>query len=215
MKKIVVLIILIFLIAVIPIHLAVSGGGGGSSAYTRTFNEEKLLCKQTNVGELVRCRYDLEENYEQLNYLPAECSVLTQKNRDDCLDVYEAVQPCWKLEGDPKREACFKQKIGISSIRAEKELCEELVCLYDLRNRTYSLVKIRMYNLEEKAEELEELGVDKELIIDVIVMLEESKIEFNQASNMDKRIIVVQSVNEKWEAFKEKVVEQLKENGFE
>ena len=187
-------------------------GGGGGSTYTPTFNESKLSCTQEpTLQERVECRYALAENYSELTFLPEECSTKTGKDRDDCLELYENVQPCWKLESDPARESCLKVMVGLTDLREEKAKCSTTSCLYELRKKGYSLVKLRLYSLEDKAEDLEEFGVSKQAIITVIIALEQAKVAFNEAGSTDERKTVIMQAREAWQAFKALAVQQVKE----
>ncbi len=199
---------------------AVSTGGGGASgssgsagsSYVKQFDESQLQCtdKPTLEGR-VNCRYELAENYGKLIFLPEECVPRRDAAPDKGRLLYERARPCWKLKNETGRDACLKQKIGIGGVVSEKAKCKTIGCLYDLRALVYSLVKLRFYGLEEKAEELEELGASKGLIVSFVTTLEQRKSEFNEAKTIDAKKAVVNAVKRDWVAFKKTALGQMLE----
>ncbi len=208
--------ILFFLIAamVISIVNAASTGGGGQTPYVQQFDERKLSCSnESTLRERVACRYNLPENYKELNFLPEECKQLGGKARDDCLFLYDKARPCWAIKDWHNQESCLKEKVWVFDINAEKQKCSDTACLYALRTKVYSVVKLRFYALEERAEKLGEHGASKESIINLVTDLEQQKLNFNKAKTVDERKAIVQHVKDLWKGFRKKTVEEIKAKG--
>lgn len=204
-------ILLLCIFALAPAYWSASTGGGGKAPFRPTFNEAKLQCSSSEtMKERILCRYSLEENYSELNFLPEECRSLQDEKRENCLKLYESVRPCWKMEKHSQRENCLMQKIGLREVKSEKQECADIECLYALREKVFSLAKLRIYNLEERAEEMEKLGVSKDAIIDIVVKLEEDKISFNSAQNIDQKKAVLVRASEKWKKFRAQAVKEIK-----
>ena len=94
------------------------------------------------------------------------------------------MQECWEQE-KPSRIACLRQKVGVLDVRAQKAACgEDQACQDKLRQDVYTLIKLRLYNLEEEAEELLEAGkVTEDDVADFVVKMEQSKLAFNAAQS--------------------------------
>ena len=75
-----------------------------------------------------------------------------------------------------------------------------------LRKDVYTLIKLRLYNLEESAEELMEDGkLTKEDVADFVVKMEQSKLAFNQAQNKQERKQVIMQARTYWMELMKKV----------
>lgn len=161
---------------------------------------EELKCSgYMSIQDRVKCRLNLRENEEDEyeNFYPEECK--ERQDSKQCLQDYRAVQSCWKFDRGEDRINCVKKQLDISSIKEQKQACEVLEqsskgqCIADLKRKAYGLIKFRLYDLEEEAEEMLEQGVlSEEDVAEFVVKMEQSKLAFNKASskNEKKRILL-------------------------
>ncbi|MBI1968759.1 hypothetical protein HYS49_02510, partial [Candidatus Woesearchaeota archaeon] len=159
-----------------------------------------------DLEDRVRCRLRLREeqrdDYE--NFFPEECT--SWKNQDQCVALYRKVQECWDQE-KPSRIACLRQKVGVLNVQQQKAACgEDQACHDKLRLDVYTLIKLRLYNLEEEAEELLEAGkVTEDDVADFVIKMEQSKLAFNAAQSKQERISVIVQAQRYWQEFVRKV----------
>jgi len=171
------------------------------------------------IKERVSCRLELEEEEQeeelQLYYLPEECAALSGASRGICIARYKSVQTCWKFPVGAERVSCVKRAIRLEAIQEEKEKCNKLigekksVCVREIKNRVYNLIKWRFYDLEERAEDFMTRGLaDKEFVIDFIVKTEENKVKFNEADSEEERKNIILDVRTDWK----ELVKEIREN---
>jgi len=184
--------------------------------------EKDLKCVNlVSVKERVSCRLDLEEEeLEQelkLQYLPEECRALSGSIRGLCIARYKSVQTCWKFPIGDERISCVKREIKLGDLQEEKERCnvktgqEKALCINELKGKVYNLIKWRFYALEERAEDFMERGfVDKDLVVDFNVKIEENKRRFNEASTKKERKKIILDVRNDWKEFINIVRENLR-----
>ncbi len=72
------------------------------------------------------------------------------------------------------------------------------------------MIKFRFYDLEERAEEMEELGVSEELISEFVTNLEMKKQEFNNAKTKEERKQIILDVRKLWQDFIKDAKGQIK-----
>lgn len=186
--------------------------------------ESKLKCGNLEtVRQRVNCRLGLS-NYEQekeleLKYLPEECNAMkgNQLKRDQCIVRYKSFQKCWRFKDGPERFNCVREGLRLGqNLSEEIKKCDDKLgtdrasCIKDVRELVFSDIKFRFYNLEERAENLLERSVDKELIVDFVTAIEIKKQEFNSAENNTERKQIIKDVQKKWKEFLEKVKQQIK-----
>jgi len=172
--------------------------------------EANLKCSQLGtVRERIKCRVNLPEENE-LNYLPEECRALTGLSTARCVTNYQTVQRCFQLENDVARVSCAKKNLVLGRVAEEKSKCTNTACLEELRTKVFDVVKFRIYNLEYKAQELKEKGVDENLILNFITSAEQKKIDFNNAQTIAEKKQIVRDVISLWKDFVSKAKEQVK-----
>ncbi len=161
-----------------------------------------------SVRDRVHCRLGLEEAELQkeleIRYLPEECrSILSTKERENCVLLYARSQKCWHLPIGEERINCLRNILDIKNINKQKEACKNsATCLSSLRKNVYSLIKFRLYDLEERAEELIEKNITtREQAAVIIIALEEKKLEFNKATTKEQRKQIIQDVKVLWKGF--------------
>jgi len=184
--------------------------------------DEGLKCGNLKtIKERVSCRIDQEE-YEQeeeleLYYLPEECRALSGHERGICIARYKSVQTCWKFPIGDERVSCAKRATKLETIQEEKETCNKLTgqekstCVKEIKNKVYNIIKWRFYDLEERAEDFMHRGlVDEESVSNLIVNLEQKKIEFNEATTKEERKNIILDVRDDWKEFVEIVKRNLR-----
>lgn len=180
-------------------------------------DEKGLKCSNlATLKERVLCRLELEKEEQEkeleLYYLPEECRALSGSAREICIARYKSVQICWKFY-DNERVSCVKKIIRLDSIQKEK--CNKLngnekpICVEEIKNKVYDLIKWRFYDLEEKAEDFLMRGfVDRGSVVDFIAKTEQNKIKFNGAKTKEERKNIILDVRKDWEEF----VKKFREN---
>ena len=165
-----------------------------------------------DIADRVKCRLRLREvqaaEYE--NFFPEECKV--RNDQEACLQVYQAVQECWDFPNGPSRIACVKRQLKLGEIPTERANCNALDagkrenCNIELREKAHGLIKFRLYNLEEEAEELMEDGkLGEEEVTAFVVKMEESKLAFNKATTKEERRAVILGARKAWIELMKKV----------
>ena len=180
--------------------------GGSTTTGKGEKKGQKMKCGgYLSIEDRVKCRINLpeEEKDEYDNFFPEECRTWT--DQDACVNVYRTVQPCWKKADSPSRISCLRQKVGVLDVSAQKKTCAEMrgeektACKNKLRKDVYTLAKLRLYNLEEAAEELEEEEkITEEQLIDFVVKMEQSKMTFNEATTKQQRKEVILQAQRYW-----------------
>lgn len=174
---------------------------------------KKLKCANLNtLKERVECRLSLTPSQQQeelaIQYLPEECRALSSDaDKDSCIAQYGKVQPCWNIPPGDDRINCVKQKLDMRELRLEKVQCqkkssnEKANCQHALKEKSYAAIKFRLYDLEERAENFMGRGADKNLVTDLIISIEEKKIQFNAAKTTSERKQVLIGARELWKQF--------------
>jgi len=167
-------------------------------------------------ADRVRCRLNLEdENYARENellYLPEECRDLAGEMKNNCINLYKKTQRCWQFPVGETRLGCVRKNLNLGRVLStEIKTCdgkgtERSQCISDVREKTFSLVKFRLYDLEERAEKLlEEEKVSEDEVVSLVSKLEEKKVEFNNAATIAQKKEIVLQVREIWKEFVKKI----------
>ena len=215
---------------VFRIILKKSQSGGERETENETENRTKrtaysvrgrsLPCgDEGTMRERVRCRLNAAtQDYNSLYYVPEECRAQNDSNRTACLELYDEVQSCRKLEGDSARFACVRGKLGMNgtvneSLRACAASQNPAACIATLRASVLSLAKFKLYNLEERAEYLISEGLDREAVESFVEKMEQYKLDFNAASTIKEKQQILKGALSEWRKFKQYAVSQLKGKG--
>lgn len=180
---------------------------------------KKLKCSNlATTKDRVKCRLALSENEldEELkiSYLPEECRAMkNDADKENCVFLYGNVQKCWSYQGE-QRIGCVKGILNLKSAKDEVMACKQLnesgtgKCMQEAKAKVFNLVKFRLYELEERAEEyLEEGKINQEEAAEFIAKVEEKKKEFNDESAIEGKKQIVLEVRELWKEFRKKVKE--------
>ena len=174
---------------------------------------KKLKCGNLiSMKERVTCRLSLTSTEQQeelaVQYLPEECRAFssdTEKER--CIGQYNKVQSCWQIPPGDDRIDCVKQKLDMRELRLEKAQCEnkssneKANCLHALKEKSYAVIKFRLYDLEERAEMFLEKGADNNLVTNFIANIEGKKVEFNNAETTAERKQILLDTKSLWKQF--------------
>jgi hypothetical protein len=161
----------------------------------------------STIEERVKCRLNLDEGeraYElKVQFLPEECRALFGAQRDECIKVYDNVQRCWMFPEGASRVGCVRDSLDFTSIASESTNCESATnkteCIDRLKKNVFSLIKFRIYDLEERAEELHREY--PYLVAKFVTDLEKKKQEFNDAATIAGKRQVILGVRELWKNF--------------
>ena len=180
------------------------------------FKESSLNCADKPTSrERIKCRVELETESpsEKLSYVPEECREKKGEERALCFTTYAIVQKCRRLPGREARENCVKKEIRLSTLAEEKFSCkkssDEASCKEDLKKKVFTLAKFRIYDLEQKAQDLMKKGFDKEKTLDLIALLEEKKQGFDSSSLKEKKQTLLE-VKKSWLDFFNQAKEVVK-----
>ncbi len=166
------------------------------------------LLKQRVECRLGLSEKDLAAEYAK-QYLPEECrAVRAKKAQGDCVIRYKALTPCWKKPIGEERTTCAREVIGLPrDLAKEKKSCasqkkqkDRLACLASLRQKAYTLVKFRFYDLNERVEDFlkERNTIDGRAGIQFVVTSELNKQKFNNARNKAQRLQIIKNERAAW-----------------
>jgi hypothetical protein len=177
-------------------------------------SEEGFRCSDLpTMKERIACRIKLKEENE-LNYLPEECRVLTGLERAKCINNYKTTILCFNKESDAERVNCARRAIGlqIATIQQAKLDCKgNQTCLNELKEKVFTLIKFRFYNLEYKAQEImEKYNIDESIVVNFISSIENKKQEFNSATSIEEKKQIVQDVMNLWRQFIDQVKSEIR-----
>ncbi len=164
-----------------------------------TIDTNALKCSGLlDLRDRVRCRINLEsEEEEYQNFYPEECR--TNKSPGQCLEIYQAVSPCWDISPHEERVTCLRDKINPLFTKECEIPAATQTCKKEQNEKIITLIKLRFYNLEEQAEILQENGLlDLEPLIEFVTQVELKKQAFNLAKNKEEMKQVIQEVRDLW-----------------
>jgi len=181
-----------------------------------------LQCgNKTTLRERALCRLKLSPagvvRELEIEYLPEECRTVTDKTvRASCIAAYKAYKPCWSKSVGEERFGCARSVLKLGPILSDAvKTCQgktgdaQAACKREVREKVFSMIKFRFYDLEERAEELIKRGADRELVADLVVFITNKKQEFNKASTAEARRQVISDVREGWQTFVREVKSQI------
>ncbi len=89
--------------------------------------------------------------------------------------------------------------VSVGTDSGANEAANESHCLEQLRKDTHTLIKLRLYNLEEEAEGWMEEGLlTREEVASFVVKMEVNKLAFNRAESTAQRREVILQAREQW-----------------
>lgn len=197
---------------------AAGGGGGGSSGGSVPAVKVKPSAPTLRCGylaklrERVACRLRLSEPElaEELaiQYLPEECRALTSGAQEACLARYRALQSCWEKPAGIPRTTCAVKVLGITGKRGAmfKQCTKKIgparaICQREGRDKVYALIKFRLYDLSERAEDALKKGAPREAAVNLVTAMETNKQRFNRAKNYAERRKTILDSRQSWQQF--------------
>jgi hypothetical protein len=177
-------------------------------------SEEDLKCSDLpTMRERIACRIKLTRENE-LNYLPEECRVLTGLERAKCINNYKNTIICFNKESDEERVNCARRAIGlqIATIQQARSDCKgNQTCLNELKEKVFTLIKFRFYNLEYKAQEImKKYNISESIVVNFISSIENKKQEFNSADSIEEKKQIVRDVMNLWKQFIDQIKSEIK-----
>lgn len=180
---------------------------------------EKLQCgNKANLRDRIVCRLNLAPEgltrELEIQYLPEECRVIkNQGQQRKCVGLYKSYQPCWSVPAGERRFSCARNVLKLGPVLSEEvKTCqgktgqEQAACKEEIKNRVFSMVKFRLYDLEERAEELAEKGkADVSDVADFVALVEQKKQAFDNAEVKGNRRQSILDVQAAWKEFIKKV----------
>ncbi len=166
-----------------------------------------LECRDfPTLKQRVGCRLDLDKDPPEgldIAYMPEECiAVLDETGKEECIMRYSDAQSCWN--NDYKRtDNCLKEQLDLKNIASRKNSCDgDASCLYSLNDDVDNLAKLRIHELEYRAERMLSKGMlSKDSAIDIISYLEQQKLAFENSPSTSEKIRALSNVMEKWVDF--------------
>lgn len=175
---------------------------------------DRLQCGNIAVlRERVECRLRLVPaglaRELEIQFLPEACKAFAVGDtRAECISLYKSFDPCWSLPLGDRRNLCAKDVLGLSEdVSTDVASCQELSvseaveCMSSLRARVHDMILFRIYDLEERAEELLDMGVRVEDVADFVTIIEELKHAFVIAESKEGRRNVILGARSAWRAF--------------
>lgn len=173
-----------------------------------------LECRdQSTLKQRVECRLELEKNPPQglnIAYMPEECiAVLDETGKEDCIRRYSDAQSCWDNDFK-KTDNCLKNKLNVNNVRARKNSCDnDATCLYSLNSDVNNLAKLRIHELEYRAQRMLGKGMlTQDSAIDIISYLEQQKLAFDNSPTVSDKVRVLSNVIDEWNDFIDELIEE-------
>lgn len=187
---------------------------------------EKLQCgNKSTLRERIFCRLNLAPAGAardlELQYLPEACRIETGEEQEECVNRYKSFQPCWNLPAGKQRFSCARNVLKLGPVIAKEiKICQrkkgtdKAACKTQLKEKVLYMVAFRFYDLETRAEELGNRGVDLDAIADFEAIIELKKQSFDTAKTYVKRRQIILDVRKAWRNFVSKAKIQLKKAPF-
>ncbi|MDO8628403.1 MAG: hypothetical protein Q7R56_01455 [Nanoarchaeota archaeon] len=187
-----------YFIIILSLLLIIAAYGPSKSApettNSKTSEQTNLpLTKDCNdyetQRERIQCRINLPEN-KAFNYLPEECRGKKGIDGEQCVQTYKRLQKCFNNNNYAVQHACAKQELETTlpvqdALTACNKETNKKICQLQLAEKTYTLIKFRIYSYEYYIQELyQQQRISETLAIDSISKLETIKQQFNQATTI-------------------------------
>lgn len=171
----------------------------------------QLQCgTKASVRERVRCRLGLAPagiaRELQIQYLPEECRFMEDgADRTACIARYKSYKPCWAVPAGEDRFACARGILKLDSVESEMKKCaaaaDAAACMASAREKAFSMIKFRFYDLEKRAEDFLKEGADVDAVADFVTAVQLAKRDFNAASTNAVRREIILRVRAAWREF--------------
>ena len=175
-------------------------------SYESTLSESLECQDQGTLRQRVECRLNLDKSPAQglnIAFMPEECAALFDATgKDACIMKYSDIQNCWNTNS-ANTDTCLRQHFNLNNVAQRKTQCNnDATCLYTLSSEVDDLAKLRIHELEFRAETM----LNKRLIgmddaVDIIFYMEQQKLAFQNSPSSDDKVRILSSVKNKWENF--------------
>jgi hypothetical protein len=178
-----------------------------SCTYVSTLTASLKCSDLDTMKKRINCRLGLTESDLpaglEIAYMPEECSVLSNINdKESCIKLYSDAQKCWSFAIGQKRTDCLKQVLNLGSMNSRKSSCNDDACLNRFRQDVYSLAKLHIDELEERAATMVDKGLaTKSEASDIMTSLEQEKLLINNAADNTQRINALNDAKDSWNGF--------------
>lgn len=182
---------------------------------------QKLQCgNKPTLRERISCRLNLAPAGAardlELQYLPEACRVKTDTEQKKCIDLYKSFQPCWSSPQGEQRFLCARNVLKLGPVISDevktcqgKTGADQVACKAQVKERVLYMIAFRFYDLETRAEELGNRGVDLNAIADFETTIEVKKQALDKASTNAERKQIIFDVRAAWQEFVNKVKDQV------
>lgn len=179
----------------------------------------QLKCSDGTLNDRIKCRLELPEERNgttKLFYIPEECRDLQEPlAKAKCLSLYDSLQKCRKLSQE-QRWSCARQQVGLKkdyfSDCRKLSGNEKINCIKEVKEKVFTGVKWRLYDLEEKAEEYEKKGISEDTVVSFIEKIELAKKDFNNSQTIAAKKEVVLKVKGYWVDFLKQTQKEMEES---
>jgi hypothetical protein len=182
-----------------------------------------LQCgNKASLRERISCRLNLTPagtaRELQIQYLPEECRALQNEAvKNTRIARYKSYEPCWNVPAGEERFTCARNILKLGPvISQEVKTCqgktgvEQVACKNEVKDKVFSMIKFRFYDLEERAEKLAERGADLNAVADLETLIESKKQAFSAAKTKAERRQIILDVRQAWQEFVNKIKDQVK-----
>ncbi|MFH1134264.1 MAG: hypothetical protein V1735_07305 [Nanoarchaeota archaeon] len=156
-----------------------------------------------SAEERVRCRLDARQagKKEYDHFYPEECRARIDKG--ECLKMNKTMQACWEFPTLEARMNCVFRTLQLANISQQKAECDasdqRTSCNSELKRRVLSLIKYRLYNLEEEAERGMDAGLlTKEAVATFVTTVENLQTRFNTAQTKQEKKAILLEARQAW-----------------
>jgi hypothetical protein len=133
--------------------------------------------------------------------------------REECITRYKAFTPCWSIPAGEERFACARNILALKPTVAQSlAACLDNgadACKRSVREKVLYMVKFRMYDLNQRAEELANRGADLGAVAALETTIETEKQKFDLATSTGALEQSISSVKTAWRQFVEQVKNQV------
>jgi hypothetical protein len=169
----------------------------------------QLECSNEETArDRIRCRTYLDNKYSdgKIIYLPEECHFIYDSgSKDECIRKYSLMQSC--ATKDSLHE-CLAESLNLQDISRRISDCGNPSCILKAENDVYSYSKLQIYSLISRSESMLEAGwITEDQAIDIIYVLEQKILAFNNAQEKQDRISILHDAKDTWMNF----IQSLKE----
>src|SRR5258708_6981184 len=161
---------------------------------------DHLQCgDKTALRDRISCRLNLAPagvaRELEIQYLPEECRSLSSKSdQETCEERYKSYKPCWNIPAGQARLDCARGILMLGPVISQEiETCQgksgtgRVACIAGVKEKVFSMIKFRFYDLEQRAEKMGELGADLGAVTDLETTIEQSKQNFNKVTTYQER----------------------------